>query len=144
MRDCWAVAVGNSYNDAERCVLAGYDNGDVKMFDLRTNTVRWEGNVRNGVCGVQFDRWAERTWGSEQVVTQLHNLIDFPVQPMGEDRQAELHVGCAEGTHLAACRCNKSTASGQTCILKEQRDRSVSQVHYDGWVDLANCGLQLV
>eukprot|EP00891_Asterochloris_glomerata_P000233 jgi/Astpho2/233/fgenesh1_pm.00010_%23_7_t len=56
VRDCWAVAVGNSYNDAERCVLAGYDNGDVKMFDLRTNTVRWEGNVRNGVCGVQFDR----------------------------------------------------------------------------------------
>ena len=36
-RDCWTVAFGNSYNDEERCVLAGYDNGDVKMFDLRTN-----------------------------------------------------------------------------------------------------------
>ncbi|CAD7704588.1 unnamed protein product [Ostreobium quekettii] len=34
----------------------GYDNGDVKMFDLRTNKVRWEDNVKNGVCGVQFDR----------------------------------------------------------------------------------------
>jgi hypothetical protein len=34
------VAVGNSYNDEERCVLAGYDNGDVKMFDLRTGKVR--------------------------------------------------------------------------------------------------------
>jgi hypothetical protein len=33
------VAVGNSYNDEERCVLAGYDNGDVKMFDLRMNKV---------------------------------------------------------------------------------------------------------
>ncbi|KAL3137434.1 Dynein axonemal assembly factor 10 [Trebouxia sp. C0010 RCD-2024] len=55
-RDCWCVAFGNSYNDEERCVLAGYDNGDVKMFDLRTNKLRWEGNVRNGVCGVQFDR----------------------------------------------------------------------------------------
>jgi hypothetical protein len=39
-RDCWCVAIGNSYNDQERCVLAGYDNGDVKMFDLRTGTVR--------------------------------------------------------------------------------------------------------
>ncbi|KAI8473700.1 MAG: WD40-repeat-containing domain protein [Monoraphidium minutum] len=55
-RDCWAVALGNSYNDDERCLLAGYDNGDVKMFDLRTNTVRWESNVKNGVCGLQFDR----------------------------------------------------------------------------------------
>lgn len=56
VRDCWCVAFGNSFNDEERCVLAGYDNGDVKMFDLRANKLRWEGNVRNGVCGVQFDR----------------------------------------------------------------------------------------
>eukprot|EP00218_Dolichomastix_sp_CCMP3274_P006969 CAMPEP_0170134126 /NCGR_PEP_ID=MMETSP0033_2-20121228/1716_1 /TAXON_ID=195969 /ORGANISM="Dolichomastix tenuilepis, Strain CCMP3274" /LENGTH=334 /DNA_ID=CAMNT_0010369667 /DNA_START=84 /DNA_END=1085 /DNA_ORIENTATION=+ len=55
-RDCWTVAFGNSFNDSERCILAGYDNGDVKMFDLRTGTVRLETNVRNGVCGVQFDR----------------------------------------------------------------------------------------
>jgi hypothetical protein len=39
-RDCWCVAFGNSHNDDERCVLAGYDNGDVKLFDLRTNKVR--------------------------------------------------------------------------------------------------------
>uniref|UniRef100_A0A7S2QTR2 WD repeat-containing protein 92 n=1 Tax=Chlamydomonas chlamydogama TaxID=225041 RepID=A0A7S2QTR2_9CHLO len=56
IRDCWCVAFGNSYNNEERCVLAGYDNGDVKMFDLRMNKVRWESNVKNGVCGVQFDR----------------------------------------------------------------------------------------
>jgi len=55
-RDCWCVAFGNSYNDDERCVLAGYDNGDVKLFDLRTGTVRCEHNVGNGVCGVEFDR----------------------------------------------------------------------------------------
>lgn len=55
-RDCWSVAFGNSYNDDERCVLAGYDNGDVKLFDLRTGTVRLESNVGNGVCGVEFDR----------------------------------------------------------------------------------------
>jgi hypothetical protein len=34
------VAIGNSYDNEERCVLAGYDNGDVKMFDLRMNKVR--------------------------------------------------------------------------------------------------------
>ena len=39
IRDCWSVAFGNSFNDEERCVLAGYDNGDVKLFDLRMNQV---------------------------------------------------------------------------------------------------------
>eukprot|EP00879_Flechtneria_rotunda_P029635 GHRR01032065.1.p1 GENE.GHRR01032065.1~~GHRR01032065.1.p1 ORF type:complete len:344 (+),score=65.23 GHRR01032065.1:305-1336(+) len=56
IRDCWCVAIGNSHNDDDRCVLAGYDNGDVKMFDLRVNKLRWETNVKNGVCSVHFDR----------------------------------------------------------------------------------------
>ena len=48
-RDCWCVAFGNSYSDLERCVCAGYDNGDIKMFDLRTMTQQWETNIKNGV-----------------------------------------------------------------------------------------------
>jgi len=54
--DCWTVAFGNAHNDAERCICAGYDNGDVKIFDLRTSTLRWDTNVKNGVCNVAFDR----------------------------------------------------------------------------------------
>ena len=48
--DCWAVAFGDSHNDEERCVLAGYDNGDVKLFDLRANAVRefWRGREGSG------------------------------------------------------------------------------------------------
>ncbi|XP_077299935.1 dynein axonemal assembly factor 10 [Arctopsyche grandis] len=55
-RDCWTVAFGNSYNNTERIVCAGYDNGDLKMFDLRTMSLRWECNLKNGVCSVEFDR----------------------------------------------------------------------------------------
>lgn len=55
-RDCWSVAFGNSYNSEERIVAAGYDNGDVKMFDLRAMSLRWESNLKNGVCGLEFDR----------------------------------------------------------------------------------------
>jgi len=55
-RDCWAVAFGNSYNDEERCIVAGYDNGDIKLFDLRANSIRYETNVANGVTCVEFDR----------------------------------------------------------------------------------------
>ena len=56
VRDCWTVAFGNSFNDDERVVAAGYDNGDVKLFDLRTNTLRYETNVKNGVTDIAFDR----------------------------------------------------------------------------------------
>lgn len=55
-RDCWAVAFGNSFNDEDRCIAAGYDNGDVKIFDLRTNSLRYETNVSNGVTCIEFDR----------------------------------------------------------------------------------------
>ncbi|EDO30763.1 predicted protein [Nematostella vectensis] len=55
-RDCWAVAFGDTYNAEERSVVAGYDNGDIKMFDLKKMALRWETNVKNGVCGLEFDR----------------------------------------------------------------------------------------
>ncbi|CAI5743704.1 unnamed protein product [Peronospora destructor] len=53
--DCWTVCFGNSYNNSERCIVSGYGNGDVKMFDLRTNSLRWETNCQSGVVHVQFD-----------------------------------------------------------------------------------------
>lgn len=53
-RDAWTVSFGNSYNDDERCVAVGYDNGDVKLFDLRTMSMLWETNVGNGVVSVDF------------------------------------------------------------------------------------------
>lgn len=56
IRECWTVAFGDSFNNDERSLVAGYDNGDVKMLDLRQMKVRWETNARNGVCCVEFDR----------------------------------------------------------------------------------------
>ena len=54
--DCWTVAFGNSYNSEERVIASGYDNGDVKIFDLKTNCLRWDTNMKNGICGLEFDR----------------------------------------------------------------------------------------
>lgn len=51
-RDCWAVTFGNSYNSEERIVAAGYDNGDIKMYDLKTMSVRWSKCVKNGVGSI--------------------------------------------------------------------------------------------
>jgi hypothetical protein len=43
---------GNAYNQEERVVCAGYDNGDIKLFDLRNMSLRWETNIKNGVMGI--------------------------------------------------------------------------------------------
>lgn len=55
-REVWTVAFGDSFNNNERSLVAGYDNGDVKMFDLRQMKQRWETNTRNGICSAEFDR----------------------------------------------------------------------------------------
>ncbi|KAJ3276996.1 WD repeat-containing protein 92 [Terramyces sp. JEL0728] len=54
--DPWTVSFGNSYNNQERMVAAGYENGDLKLFDLRQMKLVWETNLKNGVCSVEFDR----------------------------------------------------------------------------------------
>jgi hypothetical protein len=47
--DPWTVSFGNSFNNDERMLAAGYENGDVKMFDLRQMKLHWETNLKNGV-----------------------------------------------------------------------------------------------
>ena len=48
-RDAWTTCFGNAYNSHERVICSGYDNGDIKLFDLRNMSLRWETNVKNGV-----------------------------------------------------------------------------------------------
>ncbi len=55
-RDAWAVAFGNCHGVKDRMLASGYDNGDIKMFDLRAMKLFWETRVPNGVCSLQFDR----------------------------------------------------------------------------------------
>ncbi len=55
-RDCWTVAFGNAFSEDERVIAAGFDNGDVKLFDLRAGAMRYETNVSNGVTCIEFDR----------------------------------------------------------------------------------------
>lgn len=55
-RSCWSLAFGNSYNEHERALVCGYDNGDIKMFDLRNRSLYWDENVKNGIVDIEFDR----------------------------------------------------------------------------------------
>ena len=54
--DCWTAVLGNAHSAGDRAIAAGYDNGDLKLFDLRASRLLWEANLKNGVCGLQFDR----------------------------------------------------------------------------------------
>jgi len=51
--DVWSVAYA-SCGSGNRVFAAGYDSGDVKVFDQRSNTYVWDVNVGSGVCSLEF------------------------------------------------------------------------------------------
>jgi WD repeat-containing protein 92 len=54
--DCWSVAFGNAFSNNQRALSCGFDNGDIKIFDLNAMQLKWEDNCKNGVTHIQFDR----------------------------------------------------------------------------------------
>lgn len=100
-RDCWTVAFGNAYSDEERCIVAGYDNGDVKLFDLRMNAMRYETNVGNGVTCVEFDR--KDIEMNKLAVTTLESK--FRVFDMRTQHPTDGFACLAERAHKATVWC---------------------------------------
>jgi len=94
-RDCWTAVFGDSYDDDHRCVCAGYDNGDVKLFDLRTSSLRWETNVGNGVVACEFDR--KDIEMNKLVVTTLESK--FKVFDMRTHHPEEGYANLTEKAH---------------------------------------------
>nr|XP_031531449.1 WD repeat-containing protein 92 [Vicugna pacos] len=122
-RDCWTVAFGNAYNQEERVVCAGYDNGDIKLFDLRSMSLRWETNIKNGVCSLEFDRkdismnklvatslegkfhvfdmrTQHPTKGFASVSEKAHKSTVWQVRHLPQNRELFLTAGGAGGLHL--------------------------------------------
>ncbi|KAF9160659.1 hypothetical protein BGX21_010180 [Mortierella sp. AD011] len=54
--DVWCVSLGSSTEADDLMVVAGYDNGDVRVMDIRMGRAVFETNVQNGVCAVEFDK----------------------------------------------------------------------------------------
>ncbi|CDJ45214.1 WD domain, G-beta repeat-containing protein, putative [Eimeria tenella] len=56
--ECWAVCWGDCTEGIGRggVIGCGYDNGDVKLFDLRSMRLLTERNLDYGVCGIATDR----------------------------------------------------------------------------------------
>uniref|UniRef100_A0A8C9RKN9 Dynein axonemal assembly factor 10 n=1 Tax=Scleropages formosus TaxID=113540 RepID=A0A8C9RKN9_SCLFO len=134
-RDCWTVAFGHAFNDQDRCVCAGYDNGDIKLFDLRNMSLRWEKNIKNGVCCVEFDRkdismnklvatslegkfhvfdmrTQHPTKGFASVSEKAHKSTVWQVRHLPQNRDVFMTTGGAGSLHLwkyeyPAQRCKK-------------------------------------
>ncbi|CAI5654739.1 dynein axonemal assembly factor 10 [Oreochromis niloticus] len=136
-RDCWTVAFGHAFNDQDRCVCAGYDNGDIKLFDLRNMSLRWETNIKNGVCCVEFDRkdinmnklvatslegkfhvfdmrTQHPTKGFASVSEKAHKSTIWQVRHLPQNRDIFMTTGGAGNLHLwkyeyPAQRCKKDS-----------------------------------
>lgn len=37
-------------------IAVGYENGDVKLFNLDNAQYLWETHVKDGICSIDFDR----------------------------------------------------------------------------------------
>ncbi|ROL44281.1 WD repeat-containing protein 92 [Anabarilius grahami] len=122
-RDCWTVAFGHAFNDQDRCVCAGYDNGDIKLFDLRNMSLRWETNIKNGVCSLEFDRkdinmnklvatslegkfhvfdmrTQHPTKGFASVSEKAHKSTVWQVRHLPQNREVFMTAGGAGNLHL--------------------------------------------
>jgi len=53
--DCWSAVLCDK-GPLERCIICGYDNGDLKVYDMRNNKIRWELNVGDGICSIDIDK----------------------------------------------------------------------------------------
>ncbi|KAF8930520.1 hypothetical protein BGZ47_000504 [Haplosporangium gracile] len=53
--DVWCVNMGvGQGNDDEILVVAGYDNGDLRVMDLRMGQAVFETNLQHGICSVEL------------------------------------------------------------------------------------------
>lgn len=102
-RDCWSVAFGNSYSAEERVLCAGFDNGDVKMFDLRKMNVLWETNLKNGVCSLEFDR--KDIYMNKLLATTLESK--FHVFDLRTYHDEKGFTGLVERGHKSTIWCGK-------------------------------------
>jgi len=138
-RDCWTVAFGHAFNQQDRCLCAGYDNGDIKLFDLRNMKLRWETNIGNGVCCIEFDRKDINM--NKMVATSLESKIHLfdmrtqhPTKGFSKMTESAHKSTVWEVRHMPQNRDIFMTTggNGSLCLWKYQYPSSRVQEDADG------------
>lgn len=60
-RDCWTVTFADGAVEDDRVICAGFDNGDIKLIDLRVLKERWSHNIGSGICKLNCEKIYART-----------------------------------------------------------------------------------
>ena len=99
-------------------MLAGYDNGDLKLFDLRMGLLRWETALGNGVCGVQFDRRgiAQNKFAAACLESQYHVFDARTLHPDQVSRLSE-RAECERPCQAQLQRSPAAQSSLQRCLF---------------------------
>jgi len=137
-RDCWTV----THSGGDRgLAAAGFDNGDVKVFDLRSTKLLWETNVSRGVSDINLFGVSENLF--RLVVGTVHGKLLAWDDVTAPTAAASLHThqldkstvwktqlmsGGGSGNEkpavLASC-----VGSGALCLSKLDQNGSISSLH---------------
>jgi hypothetical protein len=52
-KDIWAVAYGQ-LKGQHKVIAIGYENGDIKLFDVNGAQYLWQTQVKDGICSIDF------------------------------------------------------------------------------------------
>jgi len=112
-QDCWSVALGKQTSAEQRVIASGYNNGDMKLIDIRMMKTLWETNVRHGICSLEFD--AEDPMTGILVATTCNSKIHIvqsgnPSQTHPVESGHKSAVWCA--SHLPQNRAIFMTSGG--------------------------------
>lgn len=71
--DVWCVnmGVGGQGHDDEMLVVAGYDNGDLRVMDLRMGQAVFETNLQHGICSVELSPRHQRQAAGSRSLSSL-------------------------------------------------------------------------
>ena len=124
-RDCWTVAHSGLES---RLVAAGFDNGDIKLFDVRAMKLVWETTVSRAVTNLTFTTsqatdWLVAgtnlgkvfKWDAAAPANTIHCQLDkstvWDTQSIGD---GSVVVSCLGSGGLSVCR-STSDSIKQVC-----------------------------
>ena len=118
-RDCWSVS--HSGPDS-KLIAAGFDNGDIKVFDVRATKLLWETSLSRGVSNLNLIQAGEMTGlvaGNVQGKLYKWNL---------NSGDSTLSTQLDKSTVWSTERINEGTlvsamGSGALCFTKYSKDR---------------------
>lgn len=114
-------------------MCAGFDNGDIRLFDLRILRLRWQSNVRNGVCSLETNNKygrlqklvASTTFGGINVFDFSNESADDQSTVSCISKMDADEMPIIQRTHLKADHAKEAVASTIWCVRHVPQNRNI-------------------